>query len=175
MLLKSGPHLGVRRYPDDYLRLWVVSVAGSEFCSGLSSRVPVLPPAAGHSSNLERKQKPFCHRRLFSFQSFWKVLMGSGRCRCCYRWHSVCVRSQDRANGLHCSRERLSLSLLQAPVSQANVQSTCNGAAKTLSCPPPPFSSPPSSHTLSIASAPFQNVHSVSLRLSVLAAASRRP
>ncbi|KAG5830705.1 hypothetical protein ANANG_G00313460 [Anguilla anguilla] len=51
----------------------------------------------------------------------------------------------------------------QAPVSQASVMSPCNGVANALSHPPPPFSSPPSSHTLSMAATapPFQTVHTV--------------
>ncbi|KAJ8332119.1 hypothetical protein SKAU_G00429040 [Synaphobranchus kaupii] len=49
----------------------------------------------------------------------------------------------------------------QTPVSQASVQSPCNGVANTLSDPAPPFSSPPSNHTLSMAAAPFQTVHTV--------------
>ncbi|XP_035257244.1 caprin-2 isoform X3 [Anguilla anguilla] len=51
----------------------------------------------------------------------------------------------------------------QAPVSQASVMSPCNGVANPLSHPPPPFSPPPSSHTLSMAATapPFQTVHTV--------------
>ncbi|KAJ8249745.1 hypothetical protein COCON_G00229610 [Conger conger] len=49
----------------------------------------------------------------------------------------------------------------KTPVSQASVQSPCNGVAKALSHPPLPFSSPPSIHTLSMTAAPFQNVPTV--------------
>ncbi|KAG9342643.1 hypothetical protein JZ751_016080, partial [Albula glossodonta] len=49
----------------------------------------------------------------------------------------------------------------KAPVSQASVQSPCNGVTSTPTHPAPAFSSPPSTQALSMAAAPFQTVHTV--------------
>ncbi|XP_036375619.1 caprin-2 [Megalops cyprinoides] len=68
---------------------------------------------------------------------------------------------------LYCRESTLSTSLVentpdQTPVSQAGGQSPGNGAASaTPAHQAPPFSSPPSSHALSMATAPFQAVHTV--------------
>ncbi|KAJ8402450.1 hypothetical protein AAFF_G00369390 [Aldrovandia affinis] len=50
---------------------------------------------------------------------------------------------------------------LSPTVSHASVQSPCNGVANTPTLLTSPFSSPPSAHALSMATGPFQTVHTV--------------